>query len=63
MDAIERSRYRDMADAMDASEDLPATQERHCHAGDLHLAFVAEKEIVKEHEQWWGLEMTARRDV
>ena len=51
MDAVERSRYRDMADAMDTAEDLPATQERHCHSGDLHLACVAGKEIAKGYEQ------------
>ena len=44
---------------MDTSEDMPATQEKRRRAEDLHLAFVADKEIVEEHEQWRGPGMRA----
>ena len=72
-DAPERKGNCDMADdadtpetlsgklnAMDASDDLPATQEERRRASDLHLASVAEKGKVKEHAQWRGPEMEAR---
>ena len=41
---------------------------RGCRAGDLRLAFVADKEIVKVHAQWWhsgmkgGIDAQARKD-
>ena len=31
--------------------------------GDLHLAFVMDKEVVKEHAQWWQPEMKAKIDT
>ena len=41
-----------MAEAMDASEDLPVSREARCRVGDLHLAFVAGKEKVEERAKW-----------
>ena len=58
-DAVERGHNRDVADALDSPEDPPATGEKRCGMEDLHSTFVAEKEIVKEHEQWRGPEIKA----
>ena len=60
MDAAERTRTCGMADATDPSEDTPATQEKSCRAKNLHVAFVADKELVEEGAQWWGPGMNAR---
>ena len=49
MHAVRRIRNRAMADAMDTSEDLPATQEKRRYADDLHMFFFADKGIMKEH--------------
>ena len=34
-----------------------------CRIGELHVAFVADKEGVKEHVQWWRFEMKEKIDV
>ena len=58
-----RTRNRAMADAMDTLGDLPVTQEGRCRLSDLHLAIVADKNIVEEHAQRRGPEAKALRDA
>ena len=54
MDGVKRKRSRDMADAIDPSEDLPVIQKKkRCGADDFRLASVTDKEIVKERAHWW----------
>ena len=60
MDAVERNGARETEVALDTFEDLPATREKRRRLGALHLAFVVEEEIVKQHAQWWGPETKAR---
>ena len=52
MHAVRRIRNRAMADAMDTSEDLPATRRARCRVDDLHLAFAEDMEKVRKHAQW-----------
>ena len=54
---------RPMGGAVDSVDDPPATQEKCCRIRDLHLAFVAGGEIVKEHALSGGPEMKACRDA
>ena len=56
-------RNRAAADSMDTSDDLPLTQEARCREGALHVAFVADKDKVKHHTQWWGPGMRAHWDA
>ena len=43
MDAGGQKRAREMADAMDTYEDLPASREKRRRIEDPHMAFLAEK--------------------
>ena len=54
MDAVERKRNRDMADAMDTPDAAPASQEKRFRADDLRLALVRAGEIVKDYAQRWA---------
>ena len=56
-------RGRAKSDAMDNSDDVPATQDKRCHASDLSLAFVSEKDIVKRQTQWMDPVMRPHRDA
>ena len=42
---------------------MPAIQEESRPVGDLHVAFVADKGVVKERSQWWGSAVRARWDA
>ena len=48
-----------MEGATDVSADMPVTQETCCRVEDLHLSFVADKEVAKENAQWRDPEMKA----
>ena len=56
MVAVGQKHAREMADAMDTYEDLPASQEKRRRVEDPHVAFVAEKEVVQEHAKRRGPE-------
>ena len=59
-ETLSEKRSRAKADAVETSGDLPMTQEQCCRVSDLHLAFVADKEIVKGRAQWWNPDAKAR---
>ena len=63
MDAVERKRNRNMPDATDASDDLPATRAKRCRVDDLLLASAAEEEVAEEHAKLWGPEIKAHSDA
>ena len=62
-ETVSATRERAMADVTDTPHYLPATREPRCRVSDLHLAFVAEKEIAKEHAKWRDSEVKAHWDT
>ena len=53
-------RDRALIDAVEDSEDVPGNRERRWRVGDLHMAFVAEKEVAKVRPQWRNPDLKAR---
>ena len=51
---------RGLVDVAGNSEEALRNQEWRCRVGVLHLAFVADKELVKEHAQWQSPDLEAR---
>ena len=39
------------------------SQNKRCRVGGRHVAFVAEKEVAKEHAQWWSPDLRSRLDA
>ena len=52
-----------MGDATVYSDNLAAMREKRRRASGLRLVSAADKGIVKDHAQWRGREVMARRDV
>ena len=56
-------RNRPTDGAMESADDLAVTKGTRRRLSDPHLAFVADKEIVKERTQWWEPEMKSHRNT
>ena len=61
MDAGERKRARGMEGATNTSGDAPAIEGKRCRVGHLHLASVADKEVVEARAQRLDSGMKAYR--
>ena len=47
-----------------AGSDIPIQSvDKKGRLGDLHLAFVTDEEVVKEHAQWWRSDMKGKIDT
>ena len=53
-------RTRDSEAAADTSGEPPEVWGECCRVDDLHSAAVADKEVAKEHAQWWDPRLKAR---
>ena len=51
MYAVQRERYRGMADDKETSGDSPVTREKRHRVDEFHVAFFAGKEIAKKRAQ------------
>ena len=47
-------RFGELVRAVESSKEFLRNQEKGCRAGDLHLAFVAEKEVTKGRARKWN---------
>ena len=54
---------RAVADAVETSEERLGKQVKRSRLGDLHVASVADKEVMKGHAPWWTLDSQARWDA
>ena len=58
---MDRKRPRDAVDGMETSGDSPDVGKKRRRADDLHLAFVAGKEVAKENAQREGERVYGQR--
>ena len=62
-DTVTAKEYQAPADVAGASEESLTSQEERCRVGALHLASVSDKEVAKEHAQWWNPDLEERLDA
>ena len=62
-ETVSGKRKRAPVEGAKNSDISPQSLGTECRVGDLHLPLVADKEVVKEHAQWWRFERKEKLDT
>ena len=62
-DTVSANRDREPADVGENTDESIRNQGKRCCAGDPHLAFVSDKDVVKGYAQLWNPDLKSRSDA